>query len=137
MFIIQYPSPDIGNSFCLVVRMFGSGPKGPQFYPAVTVDVKKRHSLNYVCRSVNAIDLKSDELQAWNVGRGGLAVRSRRRYRRAAVSKPIPPKIRRVWGLLHAKLYIVAKRPAVGVARKLGEEVPAQMPPPSSNCGSK
>ncbi|GBN96572.1 hypothetical protein AVEN_180189-1 [Araneus ventricosus] len=34
---------------------------------------------------------------------------------------PIPPKIRRVWGLLHAKPYAVAKRPPVGVARKLGE----------------
>ncbi|GBM80102.1 hypothetical protein AVEN_205141-1 [Araneus ventricosus] len=29
MLIIQYPPPDIGNSFCLVVRMFGWGPKGP------------------------------------------------------------------------------------------------------------
>ncbi|GBM65278.1 hypothetical protein AVEN_193812-1 [Araneus ventricosus] len=34
---------------------------------------------------------------------------------------PIPLKIRRVWGLLHAKSYIVAKRPPVGVARKFGE----------------
>ncbi|GBN13191.1 hypothetical protein AVEN_30225-1 [Araneus ventricosus] len=34
MYISQYPPPDIGNSFCLVVRMFGSGPKGPQFYTA-------------------------------------------------------------------------------------------------------
>ncbi|GBO32217.1 hypothetical protein AVEN_163752-1 [Araneus ventricosus] len=27
MYISQYLPPDIGNSFCLVVRMFGSGPK--------------------------------------------------------------------------------------------------------------
>ncbi|GBL75884.1 hypothetical protein AVEN_168483-1 [Araneus ventricosus] len=33
MFISQYPPPDIGNSFCLVVRIFGSELKGPQFYP--------------------------------------------------------------------------------------------------------
>ncbi|GBN86034.1 hypothetical protein AVEN_56395-1 [Araneus ventricosus] len=40
MFIIQYPPPGIGNSFCLVVRMFGSGSKGPQLYPrtATVVD---------------------------------------------------------------------------------------------------
>ncbi|GBO02831.1 hypothetical protein AVEN_205517-1 [Araneus ventricosus] len=34
MYISQYPPPDIGNSFCLVVRIFGSEPKGPRFYPA-------------------------------------------------------------------------------------------------------
>ncbi|GBM62950.1 hypothetical protein AVEN_160230-1 [Araneus ventricosus] len=34
---------------------------------------------------------------------------------------PIPPKILRVWGLLHAKPYVVAKRPSVGVAQKFGE----------------
>ncbi|GBL72346.1 hypothetical protein AVEN_115286-1 [Araneus ventricosus] len=33
---------------------------------------------------------------------------------------PIPPKIRRVWGPLHAKSYAVAKRPPAGAARKLG-----------------
>ncbi|GBN57044.1 hypothetical protein AVEN_44338-1 [Araneus ventricosus] len=37
------------------------------------------------------------------------------------VRNPIPLKIRRVWGLLHAKSYVVAKRPPVGVARKFGE----------------
>ncbi|GBL74494.1 hypothetical protein AVEN_188871-1 [Araneus ventricosus] len=43
------------------------------------------------------------------------------------VRNPIPPKIRRVWGLLHAKPYIVAKRPPVGVARKFGEGVTTQV----------
>ncbi|GBL97477.1 hypothetical protein AVEN_162939-1 [Araneus ventricosus] len=58
-------------------------------------------------------------------GRGGL------------VQNPIPQKIRRVWGLLHAKSYVVAKRPPVGVARKLGEGVPAQVSSSSSDHGSK
>ncbi|GBO32658.1 hypothetical protein AVEN_161823-1 [Araneus ventricosus] len=34
MYISQYPPPDVGNSFCLVVKMFGSEPKGPRFYTA-------------------------------------------------------------------------------------------------------
>ncbi|GBM95740.1 hypothetical protein AVEN_202066-1 [Araneus ventricosus] len=38
MYISQYPPPDIGNSFCLVVKMFGSEPIGPQFYTAAKVD---------------------------------------------------------------------------------------------------
>ncbi|GBM34125.1 hypothetical protein AVEN_155131-1, partial [Araneus ventricosus] len=46
-------------------------------------------------------------------------------------------KIRRVWGLLHAKSYVVAKRPPVGVARKFGEGVPAQVSSSSSDLGSK
>ncbi|GBO06136.1 hypothetical protein AVEN_163342-1 [Araneus ventricosus] len=37
------------------------------------------------------------------------------------VRNSIPLKIRRVWGLLHAKSYVVAKRPLVSVARKFGE----------------
>ncbi|GBN15526.1 hypothetical protein AVEN_180318-1 [Araneus ventricosus] len=49
----------------------------------------------------------------------------------------IPPKIRRVLGLLHAKSYLGAKRPASCVARKLGEWVPTQAPSSSSNRGSK
>ncbi|GBO37443.1 hypothetical protein AVEN_161633-1 [Araneus ventricosus] len=53
------------------------------------------------------------------------------------VQNPIPLKIRRVWGLLHAKSYVVAKRPNVGVARKLAEEVPAQVSSSSSDGGSK
>ncbi|GBL69502.1 hypothetical protein AVEN_148750-1 [Araneus ventricosus] len=32
MFIIQYPPPNIGNSFCLVVNIFGSEPEGPRFH---------------------------------------------------------------------------------------------------------
>ncbi|GBM29887.1 hypothetical protein AVEN_246451-1 [Araneus ventricosus] len=47
----------------------------------------------------------------------------------------IPLKIRRVWGLLHAKSYVVAERPPAGVAWKLGEGVPAQVS--SSDRGSK
>ncbi|GBM61719.1 hypothetical protein AVEN_120568-1 [Araneus ventricosus] len=60
------------------------------------------------------------------VGTGGSQVRN-----------PIPLKIRRVWGLLHAKSYVVAKRPPVGVARKFGEGVPAQVSSSSSDRGSK
>ncbi|GBM15186.1 hypothetical protein AVEN_39100-1 [Araneus ventricosus] len=34
MYISKHPPPDIGNSFCLVFKMFGSEPKGPRLYPA-------------------------------------------------------------------------------------------------------
>ncbi|GBM55587.1 hypothetical protein AVEN_74542-1 [Araneus ventricosus] len=50
---------------------------------------------------------------------------------------PIPLKLRGVWGLLHAKSYVVAKRPPVGVVRKFGEEAPAQVSSSSSDCFSK
>ncbi|GBM67268.1 hypothetical protein AVEN_190090-1 [Araneus ventricosus] len=53
------------------------------------------------------------------------------------IRNPIPLKIRRVWGLLHAKSYVVAKHPPVGVARHFEEEVPAQMSSSSSDRGSK
>ncbi|GBM79985.1 hypothetical protein AVEN_47453-1 [Araneus ventricosus] len=53
------------------------------------------------------------------------------------VRNTIPLKIRRVWGLLHAKSYVVAKRPPVGVAWKFGEGVPAQVSSLSSDRGSK
>ncbi|GBN90772.1 hypothetical protein AVEN_94199-1 [Araneus ventricosus] len=53
------------------------------------------------------------------------------------VRNPIPLKIRRVWGLLRAKSYLVAKRPPVGAAWKFGEGVPAQVSSSSSDCGSK
>ncbi|GBL95052.1 hypothetical protein AVEN_188802-1 [Araneus ventricosus] len=43
--------------------------------------------------------------------------------------------IRLVWGLLHAKSYVVAKRPSVGVAQKFGEGVPAQVSSSSSDRG--
>ncbi|GBM63389.1 hypothetical protein AVEN_64630-1 [Araneus ventricosus] len=44
MFIIQYPPPDIGNSFCLVVRIFGSEPKGPRFYPRTAIVVTRKNT---------------------------------------------------------------------------------------------
>ncbi|GBM85643.1 hypothetical protein AVEN_33358-1 [Araneus ventricosus] len=69
------------------------------------------------------------------VGRGSLVVGSRLWCRR--VRNPIPLKIRCVWGLLHAKSFIVAKRPPIGVAWKFGEGVPAQVSSSSSDCGSK
>ncbi|GBN78014.1 hypothetical protein AVEN_199053-1 [Araneus ventricosus] len=50
---------------------------------------------------------------------------------------PIPLKIRRVWGLLHVKSYVVAKGPSFGVEWKFGEGVPAQASSSSSDCGSK
>ncbi|GBM03901.1 hypothetical protein AVEN_185400-1 [Araneus ventricosus] len=65
-------------------------------------------------------------------GRGGLVVRSRPQVR-----DPLSLKICRVWGLLHAKSYVVAKRPPVGVAQKFGDGVPAQVSSSSSDSGSK
>ncbi|GBN05870.1 Aspartyl/asparaginyl beta-hydroxylase [Araneus ventricosus] len=53
------------------------------------------------------------------------------------VRNPIPLKIRRVWGLLHVKSYVVVKRPPVGVAWKFGEGVPARVSSSSSDRGSK
>ncbi|GBM30764.1 hypothetical protein AVEN_30585-1 [Araneus ventricosus] len=53
------------------------------------------------------------------------------------VLNPIPLKIRRVWGPFHAKSYVVAKRPPIGVARKFGEGVPVQVSSSSSDHGSK
>ncbi|GBL72603.1 hypothetical protein AVEN_127866-1 [Araneus ventricosus] len=53
------------------------------------------------------------------------------------VQNPIPLKIRRVWGLLHVKSYVVAKRPLVGVAWKFGEGVTAQVSSSSPDRGSK
>ncbi|GBL98198.1 hypothetical protein AVEN_268283-1 [Araneus ventricosus] len=50
---------------------------------------------------------------------------------------PIPLKIRRAWGPLHAKSYVVAKRPPAGVAWKLGEGAPAQASSSSSDRSSK
>ncbi|GBM47865.1 hypothetical protein AVEN_91848-1 [Araneus ventricosus] len=70
-------------------------------------------------------------------GRGSLVARSRLWGRRFQARNPIPLKIRRVWGLLHAKSYVVAKRPPVGVAWKFGEGVPAQVSSSSSDHGSK
>ncbi|GBN52474.1 hypothetical protein AVEN_28062-1 [Araneus ventricosus] len=49
MYISQYPPPDMGNSFCLVVRIFGSEPKGPRFYPAAKVVTRadKEHATTF------------------------------------------------------------------------------------------
>ncbi|GBN04805.1 hypothetical protein AVEN_270735-1 [Araneus ventricosus] len=67
----------------------------------------------------------------------GLVARSRLWGRRVPGSKPDSPKIRRAWGLLHAKSCPVAKRPPVGVAWKFGEGVPAHVSSSSSDRGSK
>ncbi|GBN17254.1 hypothetical protein AVEN_212951-1 [Araneus ventricosus] len=56
---------------------------------------------------------------------------------RSQARNPIPLKIHRVWGPLHAESYVVAKRPPVGVARKLGEGVKAQVSSSSSDRDSK
>ncbi|GBN60103.1 hypothetical protein AVEN_156233-1, partial [Araneus ventricosus] len=50
-------------------------------------------------------------------GRSGLVVRSKIRDRKVQDSTPL--KICRVWLLLHAKTYAVAKRPLAGVAQKI------------------
>ncbi|GBN11617.1 hypothetical protein AVEN_176267-1 [Araneus ventricosus] len=57
-----------------------------------------------------AASVFSETGQGLDLGTGGSQVRN-----------PILLKIRRVWGLLHAKSYVVAKRPPVGVARKFGD----------------
>ncbi|GBM01786.1 hypothetical protein AVEN_205453-1 [Araneus ventricosus] len=77
-------------------------------------------------------------------GCGGLVVRSRARGRKVPGS-PIPLKIRRIWGLLHAKSYAAAIRLPAGAVRKVGEGVSPQMsssdrvsklrdPSPNSPC---
>ncbi|GBM48738.1 hypothetical protein AVEN_193435-1 [Araneus ventricosus] len=45
-------------------------------------------------------------------------------------------KIRHVWGLLHVKSYVVAKRPPADVVRKFGEGMSAQVLPSPSGRGS-
>ncbi|GBN06566.1 hypothetical protein AVEN_9294-1 [Araneus ventricosus] len=45
--------------------------------------------------------------------------------------------MRRVCALLHAKSYVVDKRPSFGVVRKFEEGVPAQVSSSSSDRGSK
>ncbi|GBO30606.1 hypothetical protein AVEN_273170-1 [Araneus ventricosus] len=47
MYISKYSPPDIGNSFCLVVRIFGSEPKGPRFYPAAKVVTRNNFQSHY------------------------------------------------------------------------------------------
>ncbi|GBO02309.1 hypothetical protein AVEN_163733-1 [Araneus ventricosus] len=68
-------------------------------------------------------------------GRGGLVARYRLWGRR--VRNPIPLKIRLVWGLLHAKSYVVAKHHPAGVVWKFGERALAQVSSSSSGSGSK
>ncbi|GBN54419.1 hypothetical protein AVEN_63395-1 [Araneus ventricosus] len=60
--------------------------------------------------------------------RCGLA-KSQLQDQRVQVRNPIPLKIRRLWGLLHVKPYVVGKRLPAGVVRKFGEGVPAQVSP--------
>ncbi|GBL91499.1 hypothetical protein AVEN_136968-1 [Araneus ventricosus] len=64
------------------------------------------------------------------LGRSGLVVRCRPRSRKVTARNPIPLEIRRVLGLLRAKLY-------AGMVRKLGEGVLAQALSSSSERGSK
>ncbi|GBL94786.1 hypothetical protein AVEN_244765-1 [Araneus ventricosus] len=52
-------------------------------------------------------------------------------------ARPVSTKDRRVWRLLDAKSYVVAKRPPVGVVRKFAERVPAQVSSSSSDRSSK
>ncbi|GBN57659.1 hypothetical protein AVEN_23963-1 [Araneus ventricosus] len=70
-------------------------------------------------------------------GRGGLVVRSRLWGRRAPGLKPDSTEDPSSMDLLHAKSYVVAKRPPIGVARKFGERVPAQVSSSSSDHGTK
>ncbi|GBO26261.1 hypothetical protein AVEN_11754-1 [Araneus ventricosus] len=70
-------------------------------------------------------------------GRGGLVVRSRLWGRRAPGPNPDFTEDPPYMGLLHAKSYVVAKRPPLGVARKLAEGVPTQVSSSSSDRGSK
>ncbi|GBL87168.1 hypothetical protein AVEN_270461-1 [Araneus ventricosus] len=67
----------------------------------------------------------SDRVSAWD----------RRAFKFGGIG--IPPKIRRVRGLPHAKPYVVAKCPPAGVAWKFGEGVPDQVASSSSDHGSK
>ncbi|GBM56874.1 hypothetical protein AVEN_270441-1, partial [Araneus ventricosus] len=70
-------------------------------------------------------------------GRGGLVTRSRHRDRRVADLKPDSTEAPPCTDLLHAKSYVVAKRPPAGVARNFGEGVTAQVSFSSSDRGSK
>ncbi|GBM10154.1 hypothetical protein AVEN_258757-1 [Araneus ventricosus] len=95
-------------------------------------------------------------------GHGGLVVWSVLRGRGFQIRNPIPLKIRRLWGLLHAKSHAVAKRPpfvwcttpipprptqmglrpgkrtkGTGVVWNLGEGVPAHVSTSPSDCCSQ
>ncbi|GBO23316.1 hypothetical protein AVEN_170023-1 [Araneus ventricosus] len=68
-------------------------------------------------------------LTATRAGSDGLVVR--------LWGRRVPLKIRRVWGLLHVKSYVVPKDPPVGVAWNFGVRLPAQVSSSSSDGGSK
>ncbi|GBN49238.1 hypothetical protein AVEN_216372-1 [Araneus ventricosus] len=70
-------------------------------------------------------------------GGGGLVVRSRLWGRRVPGSKPDSTEDSPCMGPVHAESYVVAKRPPVGVVRKFGEGVRAQVSSSSSDCDSK
>ncbi|GBN14047.1 hypothetical protein AVEN_32225-1 [Araneus ventricosus] len=70
-------------------------------------------------------------------GRGGIVARSGLLGRRHRGSKPDSIEDLPCMALLHAKSYVVANRPPVGVAWKLGERVPPQVSSLSSDRGSK
>ncbi|GBM18206.1 hypothetical protein AVEN_151737-1 [Araneus ventricosus] len=46
IYISRYPPPNIRNSFCLVVKMFGSGPKGLWLYSASIVVTRGQRTRN-------------------------------------------------------------------------------------------
>ncbi|GBM35948.1 hypothetical protein AVEN_31401-1 [Araneus ventricosus] len=68
-------------------------------------------------------------------GRGGLRYGVGLGEGELYVRNPIPLKIRRVVGLLHAKLYAGVKRSPVGVLQKFEEGVPSQVTSSSSDIG--
>ncbi|GBL96939.1 hypothetical protein AVEN_182519-1 [Araneus ventricosus] len=71
------------------------------------------------------------------VGRGGIVVRSRLWGLKIPGSKLDSTEDPPCMDLLHAKSYVVAKRPPVGVARKFGEGMPAQVSSSSTDRASK
>ncbi|GBM23697.1 hypothetical protein AVEN_257614-1 [Araneus ventricosus] len=85
----------------------------------------------------DALFEKARETLGHAAGRGDLVVRSRLWSRRVPGSKPDSTEDPSCMGLLHAKSYIVAKRPPVGMAWKFGEGAPAQVSSSSADRGSK
>ncbi|GBO17443.1 hypothetical protein AVEN_113224-1 [Araneus ventricosus] len=67
-----------------------------------------------VGRDVSVEEVLIESTQDFSGG-GGLVVRFRLRAEGLQVRNPIPLKICRVWGLLHAKSYVVDKRSPSGV----------------------
>ncbi|GBM18612.1 hypothetical protein AVEN_110279-1 [Araneus ventricosus] len=83
-------------------------------------------TLTYDLCSMTFLEAAVAQWQGLDFGAGGFQVRN-----------PIPLKIRRVWGLLHAESYVIANRPNVGLAWNLGERVPSQVSSSSSDRRSK